>query len=178
MASADGSRRQPVGTIQQRRRNRAAARAAVPVRRVHGPRAMKIASCFALAVALLAADPAAAALTRVDSFGSNPGALVMYEYVPAGLPSGRPIVVVLHGCTQQDARFLPHRDILRQYPVPVAQLDRVSASEAEGYRFESCRGRFFVVEINSALHSCLFQLLTAVSPSTCDSISADRGISR
>lgn len=64
---------------------------------------MKIASCFALAVALLAADPAAAALTRVDSFGSNPGALVMYEYVPAGLPSGRPIVVVLHGCTQQAA---------------------------------------------------------------------------
>ncbi len=24
--------------------------------------------------------------------------------------------------------------------VPVAQLDRASASEAEGYRFESCRG--------------------------------------
>ena len=26
--------------------------------------------------------------------------------------------------------------------VPVAQLDRASASEAEGYRFESCRGYF------------------------------------
>ena len=26
--------------------------------------------------------------------------------------------------------------------VPVAQLDSASASEAEGYRFESCRGRF------------------------------------
>jgi len=24
--------------------------------------------------------------------------------------------------------------------VPVAQLDRASASEAEGYRFDSCRG--------------------------------------
>lgn len=42
----------------------------------------------------------AAALAAVTSFGSNPGALDMYEYVPAGLPSGRPLVVVLHGCTQ------------------------------------------------------------------------------
>jgi len=42
----------------------------------------------------------AAVLAAVTSFGSNPGALDMYEYVPAGLPSGRPLVVVLHGCTQ------------------------------------------------------------------------------
>ncbi|MEO6776445.1 MAG: PHB depolymerase family esterase [Kofleriaceae bacterium] len=42
----------------------------------------------------------AATLAAVTSFGSNPGALDMYEYVPAGLPSGRPLVVVLHGCTQ------------------------------------------------------------------------------
>ncbi len=28
----------------------------------------------------------------------------------------------------------------RMVPVPVAQLDRASASGAEGYRFESCRG--------------------------------------
>src|SRR6266852_8668038 len=27
-------------------------------------------------------------------------------------------------------------------PVPVAQLDRASASGAEGYRFDSCRGYF------------------------------------
>ncbi|MEO8550222.1 MAG: PHB depolymerase family esterase [Kofleriaceae bacterium] len=44
-----------------------------------------------------------AALVAVSSFGSNPGALDMYEYVPAGLPSGRPLVVVLHGCTQNAA---------------------------------------------------------------------------
>src|SRR5690349_6924725 len=47
--------------------------------------------------------PVLAALTQVTSFGSNPGALDMYEYVPAGLPSGRPLVVVLHGCTQTAA---------------------------------------------------------------------------
>ncbi len=39
-------------------------------------------------------------LTAVSNFGSNPGGLQMYEYVPSGLPSGRPLVVVLHGCTQ------------------------------------------------------------------------------
>jgi poly(hydroxyalkanoate) depolymerase family esterase len=56
---------------------------------------------IALVIALcLVARPAEATLTRVTTFGSNPGALAMYEYVPAALPSGRPLVVVLHGCTQ------------------------------------------------------------------------------
>ncbi|MFT3691830.1 MAG: PHB depolymerase family esterase [Kofleriaceae bacterium] len=41
-----------------------------------------------------------ATLTQVTSFGSNPGALAMYEYVPANLPNNSPLVVVLHGCTQ------------------------------------------------------------------------------
>ena len=40
-------------------------------------------------------------LVPVLDFGPNPGALDMYEYAPADLPSGRPVVVVLHGCTQQ-----------------------------------------------------------------------------
>ncbi len=44
--------------------------------------------------------PILAALAAVASFGSNPGALDMYEYVPSGLPSNAPLVVVLHGCTQ------------------------------------------------------------------------------
>ncbi|HTJ47371.1 MAG TPA: PHB depolymerase family esterase [Kofleriaceae bacterium] len=46
------------------------------------------------------ASPARAQLVQVQSFGSNPGALDMYEYIPKNLPSGRPLVVVLHGCTQ------------------------------------------------------------------------------
>ena len=41
------------------------------------------------------------ALTAVTNFGSNPGALDMFEHVPANLPAGSPLVVVLHGCTQQ-----------------------------------------------------------------------------
>ncbi|HEX6103332.1 MAG TPA: PHB depolymerase family esterase [Alphaproteobacteria bacterium] len=36
-------------------------------------------------------------------FGPNPGGLAMYRYVPDDLPSGMPLVVALHGCTQ-DAR--------------------------------------------------------------------------
>ncbi len=39
-------------------------------------------------------------LTAVADFGTNPGALDMYEYAPADLPPGAPLVVVLHGCTQ------------------------------------------------------------------------------
>jgi poly(hydroxyalkanoate) depolymerase family esterase len=54
----------------------------------------------ALAV-LVAPQPAAAAgLTQVTGFGSNPGNLGMYAYLPDGLASGAPLVVALHGCTQ------------------------------------------------------------------------------
>lgn len=42
------------------------------------------------------------ALTEVVGFGSNPGGLRMFEHRPEGLPAGRPLVLVLHGC-QQDA---------------------------------------------------------------------------
>lgn len=42
-------------------------------------------------------------LSRVMAFGSNPGALDMFAHVPAGLPRGGALVVVLHGC-KQDAR--------------------------------------------------------------------------
>jgi len=58
------------------------------------------------ATILLTAAPArAATLQPVGSFGSNPGNLAMYSYVPDGLPSGAPLVVVLHGCTQTAATY-------------------------------------------------------------------------
>ncbi|WP_326686264.1 PHB depolymerase family esterase [Streptomyces sp. NBC_01795] len=46
-----------------------------------------------------------AALEQVTDFGSNPGALSMYRYTPDGLGAGRPVVVVLHGCTQNAATY-------------------------------------------------------------------------
>jgi poly(hydroxyalkanoate) depolymerase family esterase len=39
----------------------------------------------------------------VSSFGTNPGNLNMYSYVPAGLSGKAPLVVVMHGCTQNAA---------------------------------------------------------------------------
>src|SRR5689334_2696635 len=39
-------------------------------------------------------------LTQVTGFGSNPGNLAMFTYVPAGMPASAPVVLVLHGCTQ------------------------------------------------------------------------------
>jgi poly(hydroxyalkanoate) depolymerase family esterase len=54
-----------------------------------------------LASVLTATTPASAAtVSEVTGFGGNPGALRMFRYVPDGLPSGRPIVVAMHGCTQ------------------------------------------------------------------------------
>lgn len=64
----------------------------------------------ALALVLLlllgsAPQARAAAIAEVTGFGSNPGNLRMFRYVPTGLPAGRPLVVVLHGCTQDAAGY-------------------------------------------------------------------------
>lgn len=58
-------------------------------------------------VAVLVGVPAAQAATlqEVTGFGSNPGNLRMFRYVPSGLATGRPLVVALHGCTQSAAAF-------------------------------------------------------------------------
>ncbi|HZH75642.1 MAG TPA: PHB depolymerase family esterase [Archangium sp.] len=45
------------------------------------------------------------ALTQVTSFGTNPGALRMWKYVPASMPANAPLVVALHGCTQTAAAY-------------------------------------------------------------------------
>ncbi|MFJ4472570.1 PHB depolymerase family esterase [Streptomyces sp. NPDC089424] len=70
----------------------------------------RIAVLVTLLVALIAAvltpgRAVAASLQEVTAFGSNPGALKMYRYVPDGLPAGRPVVVALHGCTQNASGY-------------------------------------------------------------------------
>lgn len=53
--------------------------------------------------------PASAArsdhLTELSGFGSNPGALRMFTYVPKALSRSPALVVVLHGCTQSAASY-------------------------------------------------------------------------
>lgn len=41
-----------------------------------------------------------AQLSQVNNFGSDPGNLNMYTYIPNGITSNAPLVLVLHGCTQ------------------------------------------------------------------------------
>jgi poly(hydroxyalkanoate) depolymerase family esterase len=44
-------------------------------------------------------------LAPVAGFGSNPGNLRMWEYLPADLPAKAPLVVVLHGCGSSSAGY-------------------------------------------------------------------------
>lgn len=44
-------------------------------------------------------------LTRLRSFGANPGVLAGWHYLPPGLTPGAPLVVVLHGCRQHASGF-------------------------------------------------------------------------
>jgi poly(hydroxyalkanoate) depolymerase family esterase len=66
---------------------------------------IRIAIVATLTLMLVGATPAAAAVEPVPNFGSNPGNLTMFRYVPSGLAANRPVVVALHGCTQNAAGY-------------------------------------------------------------------------
>ena len=75
------------------------------------PPIVALAAAFLLVAAMiivLAPRASAATLDPVPSFGADPGALSMYEYVPDGLPTGAPAVVLLHGCAQDAAAYHQH----------------------------------------------------------------------
>ena len=78
-----------------------------PLRRAATTAVLSVLALLAACLgAFAAAAPASAAgLTQVTSFGSNPGNLAMYEYAPANLPAGAPLVVALHGCTQSASDY-------------------------------------------------------------------------
>jgi poly(hydroxyalkanoate) depolymerase family esterase len=59
-----------------------------------------LAAATAAAVIVGAPSAQAATLTQVTGFGSNPGNLTMYVYRPDGIGTGAPLVVAMHGCTQ------------------------------------------------------------------------------
>jgi poly(hydroxyalkanoate) depolymerase family esterase len=67
--------------------------------------AVAVAGLVVVAPAMEAQPAAAAGLTQVAGFGSNPGNLAMYEYVPAALPASPAVVVAMHGCTQTASAY-------------------------------------------------------------------------
>lgn len=79
---------------------------------------------------LLLTGSASAGTEPVASFGSNPGALAMYEYVPAQLPANRPLVVVLHGCTQRvtDIEHAGWNALADQYGFAVVYAEQQTAN--------------------------------------------------
>jgi poly(3-hydroxybutyrate) depolymerase len=70
---------------------------------------MRRSACRTLCAALLTISMvvgAQAAGPREESgFGSNPGNLRMFSYVPGSLPPGAALIVVLHGCKQRAVTF-------------------------------------------------------------------------
>jgi poly(3-hydroxybutyrate) depolymerase len=61
----------------------------------------RIITVLVVVVACLACPSArAGTITEVTGFGSNPGNLKMFKYVPDDLPTPAPLVVALHGCLQ------------------------------------------------------------------------------
>lgn len=57
-----------------------------------------------LCVLLVVATPLSAQ-TEVTGFGTNPGNLRMFKYIPAGLPADAPLVVAMHGCSQNASSY-------------------------------------------------------------------------
>jgi acetylxylan esterase len=59
-----------------------------------------------IAVTLLPSSPAAAAsLTEVTGFGTNPTGIRMYLYVPDRLPANPAVLVAIHYCTGSGPAF-------------------------------------------------------------------------
>jgi len=58
-----------------------------------------------LTFAGIASHALAASPVQVTTFGSNPGNLLMFTYVPDRINNPAPLVVVLHGCKQESPLF-------------------------------------------------------------------------
>ncbi|MFC7488411.1 alpha/beta hydrolase family esterase [Knoellia sp. CPCC 206453] len=67
--------------------------------------ALAVAAAATLGV-VTAQRASAATLQQVTSFGSNPGALTMWSYRPDNTTAGAPLVIALHGCTQDANGYL------------------------------------------------------------------------
>ncbi|HEY1585897.1 MAG TPA: PHB depolymerase family esterase, partial [Polyangia bacterium] len=71
-------------------------------------------------------------LVQVTSFGSNPGGLRMWKYVPANMPANAPLVLALHACTQQAADYVKAgwNTLADQYKFYVLYPEQTSTNNA------------------------------------------------
>src|SRR6185437_14285597 len=79
-----------------------------PVTRAVSAVGVVLAVLAAMLYAFGTATPALAntsTLTQISSFGANPGALQMYDYVPTTPAANAPLVIALHGCTQSASDY-------------------------------------------------------------------------
>ena len=83
----------------------------VEVNNTDGRLVRALLALFALALSAVVTLPAqkasaaAGQLTEVTGFGTNPGNLRMFEWVPADLPANAPLVVMLHGCLSSASSY-------------------------------------------------------------------------
>ena len=63
-----------------------------------------------IGAALLCALMSHAQISPVSNFGSDPGNLNMYTYIPSGMPANAPVVMVMHGCTQTASSYANETD--------------------------------------------------------------------
>jgi poly(hydroxyalkanoate) depolymerase family esterase len=71
-----------------------------------GSFACLLAACANVAPDVGVAEEAVRTMPAVTGFGTNPGQLAMYEYVPDSVPAGpRPLVVALHGCAMTPGSY-------------------------------------------------------------------------
>lgn len=76
------------------------------VRSIEKCRAIVFRIC-SLSVVLVSASLQSFAATPVEvtEFGSNPGSLRMFKYIPDQVPDSAPLIVVMHGCRQNARTF-------------------------------------------------------------------------
>lgn len=71
--------------------------------------------------------------TLISSFGSNPGNLRAFKYIPADMPPNAPLVVVMHGCTQDAAEYAGSsgwNDLAEKHKFYVVYAEQKAANNA------------------------------------------------
>ncbi len=84
-------------------------------------------------MALLCAIMSHAQISPVSNFGSDPGNLNMYTYIPAGIPSNAPLVLVMHGCTQDANSYANESDwnsLADEYKFYIIYAEQPSANNS------------------------------------------------